>query len=159
MTPLQHEPLRTQHYLYLHDPVSAVPAVVGFFPWGKGIIMVGFDGTHPDALELVENHSWARTVEVGIARRWWSQYTDSMPQRPMPYTTTPPANPEVRAQVQTICTGLALRHRDATLKAQEDSVPVDYFSGHDQYQSCAEQFKDALHDFLQAHTVRDPQEP
>lgn len=153
MTPLH--TFSSAYYLYLHDPLSPVPAVVGFFPWGRKVILVGI---HPDTMERVEQHSWARTVEVDTARRWWRQYTDTMPQRPVPYTVTPPADAEVASRLRTVCAGLALRHRDATAKEQEESVSVDYFSTHDQYQSCVEQFKDALHDFLQAHTVRDPQE-
>jgi hypothetical protein len=156
MTPLH--TFSAEYYLYLYDSLSPVPAVVGFFPWGRKVILVGFDGTHPNALEQFEHHSWARTVELDTARRWWRQYTDTMPQRPKQYTTTPPADAEIASRVRTVCAGLALRHRDATLKEQDEFVPVDYFSVQDQHLSCVEQFKDALHDFLQTQTVRDPHE-
>lgn len=158
MTPLQHEPLRTQHYLYLHDPLATVPVVVGFFPWNGTVVMVGFDGTHPDALENLAAHSWTRVVSVDEARRWWSQYTDTHPQRLRPYTTVPP-DADTAARLRVVCMGLACRARDKVLEKQNAQC-VDYFDAaaenqNGDVQRCVEQCRDALREFVDSCVVRD----
>jgi hypothetical protein len=63
------DPFPTQHYLHRHDGQW----VFGYFPWNGKVIVVGFDGSRPDALERVKENSVCDLLTVEEARRHWSE--------------------------------------------------------------------------------------
>jgi hypothetical protein len=65
--------LSEQHYLHLYDGQM----VFGYFPWNGKVIVVGFDGSRPDALERIRENSVRDVMTVDEARRHWNERISS----------------------------------------------------------------------------------